>query len=57
LQQENLERQFFVATAEKTAKETCHFLGSSAKPPSKHAIFLAAGLNRQVNVPFPWLFD
>ena len=33
----------------KTVKETCHFLGSSAKPPSKYAISLAVGLNRQVN--------
>jgi len=42
---------------DKTAKETCHFLGCSAKPPSKHAISLAVGLKRQVNVQFPWLFD
>jgi len=41
---------------EKTSKETCNFLGSSAMPPSKHAVFLTVQLNRQVKLQFPWPF-
>ena len=52
---------FFLATQQssqentpKTAKETYHFHGGSAKRPRKGTIFLVADKNSQENTHFSW---